>query len=342
MGGALTLVTGATGFVGTRLVKALLERGRSVRGFAHTANPQAASPESGSSFELIRGDLLDADSVDRAVGGCETVFHCGAVVPGRDSEERTWAVNVTGTAHVVDACVRHGVRRLIYVSTDSVYGDGPTVDATEDSPLSTDYFKEGNYPLSKLEGERLVQRAAKEHRLDTVMLRPCMIYGPGPSPATELFAEWSSKRVKYLLGSGRSRLSVLYVDDLVEALLLAETAPRASGQCFNVSDGQVYAKREIVDRLVALCGRPTVVVSVPGPPLQTAFTMLQPIARLVAPALAAGVDVRRVLFAIQDHTINCGKAIDVLGYRPKVLLPEGLARTVAWLTQHPAGGSRAH
>src|SRR5260370_40325694 len=100
MGGALTLVTGATGFVGTRLVKALLERSRSVRGFAHTANPQAASPESGSSLELIRGDLLDAHSVDPAVGGCETVFQFGAGVPRRDSAEPTWADNVTGPAHV--------------------------------------------------------------------------------------------------------------------------------------------------------------------------------------------------------------------------------------------------
>src|SRR5580692_3017856 len=176
----VTLVTGCTGFVGARLANALIERGREVRGFALSGSQTVA--ESGR-FDFHRGDLLDAAAVHDAVKGSEIVFHCAAVVPGRGSDERIWSVNVSGTRNVVEACIRHRVRRLIYVSTDSVYGDGPTVDATEDSTLSTTYFKEGNYPLSKLEGERLAQRAAVEHGLEAVILRPCMIYGPGPSPA---------------------------------------------------------------------------------------------------------------------------------------------------------------
>jgi dihydroflavonol-4-reductase len=335
----MNLVTGSTGFVGSRLVQALLSNGRTVRGFAlgHGRAPAAG----GGPFQYVSGDLLDREAVARAAEDCDTVFHCAAVVPGRGSEERTWAVNVTGTAHVVEACVRHRVRRLIHVSTDSIYGDGLTVNATEDTPIQTNYFKEGNYPASKLEGERLVQLAAKQHGLDTVILRPCFIYGPGPSPATELFAEWSGKSVKFLLGGGQSKLSVLYVDDLVAALLLAESSPAASGRCFNISDGQIYAKRDMIDELARLSGHPRFIVPVPGFPLQVLFSAIHPIVQVFAPSLATNVDVRRVLFAIYDHTISCQKAINELGYRPKVMFPEGLARTVAWLIQTQEVRSRA-
>lgn len=331
-----TLVTGATGFVGSRLVRALLDRERTVRGFAHHA-PGAG--EAGLDFRC--GDLLDPDAVEQAVAGCDTVFHCAAVIPGRGTEAHTWAVNVDGTGNLVAACVRHRVRRLVYVSTDSVYGGGQTLDAAEDAPIQTAYYKEGNYPQSKLEGEYLVQRAAAEHGLDIVILRPCMIYGPGPSPATELFAEWLNTSMKILIGGGASRLSVLYVDDLVEALLLAERAAPASGQTFNISDGQVYAKREIVNQLVGLRGRPRVVLPVPGGPLRMALAMLQPLARVLGPTRAEALDVRRVMFAVQDHTISCRKAIDMLAYAPKVLLREGLGRTVAWLDDHPDGRDHA-
>jgi nucleoside-diphosphate-sugar epimerase len=326
----MDLVTGSTGFVGSRLVQALLNEGGTVRGFAlgrHGTAPTAAIQ----GFQPVRSDLLDRKAVAEAVKSCETVFHCAAVIPGRGSEQQIWEVNVTGTANVVDACVRHGVHRLVYVSTDSIYGDGLTVNATEDTPIQTNYFKEGIYPASKLEGEHLVRRAAEHYGLDTVILRPCFIYGPGPSPATDLFAEWSGKSVKFLLGNGRSKLSVLYVDDLVAALLLAKSAKAASGQCFNISDGQTYAKRYMIEELARLIGRPQVIVPVSGAPVQMLFTAVQPIVRALAPWVADRVDARRVLFAICDHTVSCQKAIDVLGYTPTVMFSEGLARTLEWL-----------
>jgi nucleoside-diphosphate-sugar epimerase len=336
----MNLVTGETGFVGSRLVQALLANGRTVRGFALGSG--FGLPAAGAArLQSIRGDLLDREAVARAVEGCDTVFHCAAVVPGRGSEDQTWAVNVTGTAYVVEACVRHRVRRLVHVSTDSIYGDGLTVNATEDTKIQTNYFKEGNYPASKLEGERLVRLAAERHGLDMVILRPCFIYGPGPSPATQLFAEWSGKSVKFLLDGGRSKLSVLYVDDLVAALLLAESSSAASGQCFNVSDGQIYAKRDMIGQLAHLTGRPRIIVPIPGFPVQAFFAAIHPVVKALAPSRAADVDVRRVLFAVYDHTISCQKAIDVLGYRPKVMFPEGLARTVEWLASSREGQIRA-
>ncbi len=324
----MDLVTGATGFVGSRLVQALLDRGSDVRGFARRPGMSVPPASGRARLEFVNGDLLDREAVDRAVENCDVVFHCGAVIPGRGTAEHTWAVNVTGTAHVVDACVRHRVRRLIYLSTWAIYGDRSTVDASEDAPSATEFFKEGIYPQSKLKAEHLVRRAAQTHALDTVILRPCIIYGPGLSPAMELFAEWAQKRVKFLLGGGRSRLSAVYVDDVVEALLLAECVSQATGHCFNISDGRVYTKREMLERLAAVSGRPRIVVPVPGSIAKAACAIMHPLVNAVAPSLGPRFDVRHVRFALEDHTISCRKAIDVLGYRPKVLLAEGLSRAL--------------
>lgn len=332
------LVTGANGFLGSHLVRSLVGEGYQVRAFVHASRP--VSDWNSSVVETVKGDLLDRQAVEQAVRGMDVVFHCAAVLPGGDNEEHAWKVNVTGTQYLVESCLQHGVGRLVYVSSDSVYGDDHSDGAKEDAPLNPQYFTEGNYPLSKLEGERLALNAFREHGLPVVALRPCLIYGPGHGPSTETLRQWARGPVKLLLGGGRSRLSIIFVEDLAAALILAANRTEAVGKTYNISDGGAYSKREIVDLLRQLTGRPKLIVGIPGGPVYLALRLAGPFARVFAPGSEDRFDPRRVTFATSDHVIDSTKAMDELGFHPRVQLREGLARTAAWWSGNAGGLDR--
>lgn len=226
------LITGATGFIGGRLVEKLIlyhgvEVRTLVRDFAH------ASRIARFNVEMVEGSTTDADAVDRAVASCDTVFHCAH--DWQDSQR-----NLDGARAVAEACLRHKVRRLVHVSSISVYEPLPDGDVDESTPAEPCGW---SYPDTKLAEERIVLQYGDEHGLPLVVLQPTIVYGP--------FAKsWTIGPVARLR-TGRLALpdngglcNAVYVDDVVDALILASQNDRAVGQRFLISGSEPVTWRD--------------------------------------------------------------------------------------------------
>lgn len=322
---SIVLVTGAAGFLGSHLVQRLRADGHEVRALVQSA-AQASGVPTGVAHHI--GDVTLADTLCAPLQDVETVFHCAARLPGRASEAEIWHANVDGTRILLAACVAAGVTRLVFMSTDSVYGDGHQRAADEHTPLAPDYLFEDNYPRSKAVGEQLVREAGATQGLCVSILRTCMIYGPGASTGSEFLRWWAAKRVHLLVGSGRARLSMVFVTDLVEAMLLAASSPQAVGQTYNVASG-AYMVRDILETSARITGKAKLLLNLPPAPTRFVCQLLQPIAAWVSAAAARRLEPRRVDFLINDHVMDCAKAERELGFRPRVDLAQGLALTLA-------------
>lgn len=239
------LVTGANGFLGTRVVRALREKGVSVRVLVRRPVPAyAADP----GIQIVTGDLGDPDIVSHAVSGASVVYHVGAAMKGgpKDFEAGT----VWGTRNVVEACLRHGTSRVVYVSSMSVFdhaGRDTRGTMTEASTLEPQPQLRGAYTQTKLTAEHIVRAAITEKGLPAVIIRPGQIFGPGvervtPNGVVALAGRWLA------IGSASQTLPLVYVDDVVDALQIAAENPAAVGKTFNVVDTTIVTQGDYLAR----------------------------------------------------------------------------------------------
>ncbi|HYP14992.1 MAG TPA: NAD-dependent epimerase/dehydratase family protein, partial [Bryobacteraceae bacterium] len=319
------VVTGAAGFLGRNLVRRLVANGHQVRALVR-GNADAVRVGAPGA-QIVTADLLDPGSIRSAVQGADIVCHCAAKLPANASPEELWKVNVGGTANLVDMCVAERMARLVFISTDSVYADSVTP-PTEDSPLDPSHVYEGNYPHSKIEGERLVLEAWKSQGLPVSIIRPCLIYGPDPSAGTDHLGQWATKRLHPLIGGGRCRISTVFVTDAAAAVELVAESPIAAGRIYNVTDGQPLSKREILDHIAEVTGRPKTYVTLPGKPLYAFSRLVHSVTAGTAPTLAQSFDPQRVMFSLSDHVLNIDRITKELGYVPRVDFREGLKLTL--------------
>jgi predicted dehydrogenase/nucleoside-diphosphate-sugar epimerase len=266
------VVTGAGGLLGSYLVRRLLADGHRVRALVRRL-PSTASADSG--LEVVVGDLGDAARVAQAVGGATAVFHVGAAMHG------DWAAHqrgtIGGTRHVVDACLRHGVPRLVHVSSLSVLDwpglDGATV--TEDAPLEPRAGERGFYTRAKLAAERLVLDAVRERGLPAVVVRPGAIAPPEGPPLGAANA-LSVGRWTVLLGRGTALVPLVDVADVVEALVRAARADVAPGTVLHVVDA-----RRLTQLDVARAAAPGPVVRLPEPVVRGLAAGVETLGRLL-------------------------------------------------------------
>jgi nucleoside-diphosphate-sugar epimerase/predicted dehydrogenase len=239
------LITGASGMLGRALMERLRGDGESVRVLIRRPSPHV---ERLPGVQVVYGDLGDPEAVDRAIAGVRLVYHVGATMRGRgwaDFEAGT----VAGTANVVDACVKHQVERLVHVSSLSVLdyaGRSPREVVGEDAPLEPYPEKRGSYTRAKLLAERIVIDASRQRGLRAVVLRPGQIFGPGyetasPYGAIALAGRWIT------VGSGRLKLPLVHVDDVLEGLIAAASRPDVCGSIFHLVDPAPVTQREYID-----------------------------------------------------------------------------------------------
>jgi len=302
------LVTGGAGFIGSHVTARLLAEGARVRVLDNLSTGSLANlPDAGATLEIIRGDVRDLAAVERAAAGVRAIFHQAAMrsVP-RSVADPLGANenNVTGTLQVFEAARRAGVPRVVYASSSSVYGDRPELPKREDqapAPISP-------YAVSKVAGEQYGQVWHRLYGVETVGLRYFNVFGPRQDPASE-YAAVIPKFILWALrdeplevhGDGRQSRDFTYIDNVVDANLLAARAPDVGGEVFNVGGGERTSLLEIIARLEQLLGRP--------------------LARRHTPVRAGDV----------PHTLaDVSKGKRLLGYTPLVNFDDGLARTVKY------------
>ena len=317
----LALVTGATGFTGGHLARELRRRGWQVR--ALVRDPGKADALQALGVEIARGDLTDAEAVERAVAGCSHVFHIAALYREAKHPDHVYrAVNVTGTQHLLDAAERYGVERFVHCSTAGVHGDVDRLPADEEAP-----FNPGDiYQETKLEGELLVKQAA-EAGVPGTIFRPIGIYGPGDLRFLKLFKAIHTGRFR-MFGHGEVAYHLTYIADLVEGILLCAEHPAAVGEVFILAGPRYTSINELVELVAAALDRAPPKGHLPLAPLLAAAWLCEGICRPL------GIDPplhrRRCDFFHKSRGFTSAKANRLLGYRPEVDLAEGLRRTAAW------------
>ncbi len=296
------LVTGGGGFIGSNLVRALVERGDDVRVLDNFSSGNRANlAELTADVEIVEGELRSYERVHAATRSIEVVFHQGALpsVPRSVQDPLTTsAVNVEGTLNVLLAARDEGIRRVVFASSSSVYGNSgelPRVETQNPDPISP-------YGVSKLAAERYCVSFARVYPLETVALRYFNVFGPNQDPTSQYAAvvprfitAIADGQPVSIYGDGEQRRDFTYVANVVDANVLAAEAEGVSGKVLNVATGRATTVNELADAIGALLGRS---VERDEKPERTG-------------------DVR-------DSWADVTHAQELLGWRPRVGLDEGL------------------
>ncbi len=307
---AVYLVTGGAGFIGSHLVERLLREEHRVRVLDDFSTGRKENLAFGPSvdvsrMEVVEGDLRDLAVTAQAASGVVGIFHLGAVPSVSLSVKDpipTTEVNIVGTLHVLKAASDHGVGRVVFSSSSSVYGNAngrPLSEAEVGMPLSP-------YALSKRTGEEYMRLYSHLHGLETVSLRYFNVFGPRQNPLGE-YAAAIPRFITFALrgeplpiyGDGRQTRDFTYIDNVVEATLLAMEAPIEGGEVFNVAAGNPVSLLELVATLEDILGQSLEVVHLPARPGD-----------------------------IRHSAAKLDRTSRGLGYTPKVSLTQGLQDTV--------------
>ncbi len=315
--GKLYLVTGGAGFIGSNIAEGLLRRGDRVRVFDNFSTGRRENLAN-LDVEVVEGDLRDPAAVGRAVDGVEGVFHEAALrsVPRSvDDPMSTNDVNVGGTLHLLMACREAKVRRVVYASSSSAYGDDPTLPKVETLPANPI----SPYAVSKLAAEHYCRTFARLYGLETVSLRYFNVFGPRQNPESKYsaviprFLQLALENEPLEIhGDGEQSRDFTYIDNVVQGNLLAMDTPGVSGEVFNVACGTRHSLLAIADAIGAFLGRE--------------------LPRRHTPSRAG--DVRHTLADIT-------KAQERLGFRPEVNFADGIRRTCEYFVQRFGAGTAA-
>lgn len=320
------LITGASGFLGSHLTHALVSRGITPRVFIRPSGRRDVFPLS--QVEVAEGDLRNTEALQKAVAGIDVVYHCAATMKG--SKDEFFASNVQGTEQLLAAAQSAGVRRFIHVSSVAVYGPSAKTIVRENDGYDPFPEQRGYYTWTKIESDRLALQFAK--KFPVTVLRPGIIYGPGVKPFFARLHYNLKGKAHVVIGQPNALLPLVFVESVVEALLLAGEKPTESLPAYNIVDGAILQgdllqlQAEAMERRVRPIYLPPRLVGMGATVLEKAYRLLGK----GAPALSR----YRVQRACQSLAHDTTKARQELGWRPVISLPEGLKQTWQWWKQH--------
>ena len=318
------LITGGTGFIGSRLALHCLERGDAVKILGQENTPAETSNRElieKNGAQIVLGSVTDIPELRDLFDDVDVVFHLAATQHEMNvPDQKFWDVNVTGTRNVFEAAVAAGVNRVVHGSSIGVYGV-PTVVVTEETPRDPDNI----YGVTKLEGERVA--LSHSDRIGVSVIRIPEVYGPGDRRLVKLF-RGINKSMFFMIGRGQNVHHVIYIDDLVAGLLQAAEHPAAHGEVFLLAGKEPVTTDHMVSTVAQVLGKPFPRIRAPMLPfLVTALVMEKTLRPLgIQPPLHR----RRLDFFRKTFTLSPQKAMDAFGFDPQVDFAEGAKRTAAY------------
>lgn len=331
-GADIVLVTGATGFLGGHVVTGLLDAGYQVRCLARSTSDTSALDAL--PVQIATADLTDPDSLARAASGCRHVVHSGALVTDWATVDEIKAANVTGTRQLLAAAAgAAGVERFVHISTTDVYGypGGTHIDESHVSNGFRNWYAE-----TKRAAEAAVREAADRGGLETVILRPATIFGPGSTQTVgEIAKALKARGMMLLVGGGRADAGLCYVENLVDAIVLSLRADGVGGQAFNVCDGVDVSWRQFTSDLADRLNFSRARISLPYP---VAYAIGSGLERGYRAARArTGLTLRPLLSrqAVQilglEQSFSNRRLREQLSWEPRVGYEDAMSATVTWL-----------
>lgn len=246
---AIVLVTGASGFLGGRLCEILVNEGYRLKAFVRKTSRWAKLEMIGA--DICYGDINDGKSLKCAMADVEVVIHAAADTSGNDGTGQD--TTVQGTKNVLAAAMARGLKQLIYISSCSVYGVSdcrPCQTIDEDGPLEREPEQRGQYSNAKFKAEKIVLEAIHNEALKITCLRPGTIWGPGGEAFTPMIGVKIGRHIIGMFGNGKSILPLIYVDNLVDAIVKCIGHPSAAGKVYNVVDDYQIDKNTYVEQIL--------------------------------------------------------------------------------------------
>jgi nucleoside-diphosphate-sugar epimerase len=319
------LITGGTGFIGSRLALDCLRRGDSVLVLGQQNNvPESENRQliesNGAKVSLV--SVTDRDALFKLLPGIDLVYHLAAAQHEANvPEQRFWDVNVKGTTNVLEASIHAGVKRFVHGSTIGVYGSALEGKINEDSPLRPDNI----YGVTKLEAEKLV--LSFKDRIPVVVIRISETYGPGDRRLLKLF-RGIKKSFFFKIGSGKNLHHPIFIADLIEGLVLASASDAAVGKIFVLAGKEAVTTNQMVDAIAERLGTQIPKLRLPLSPLLFAATVMETVLRPMG--IQPPLHRRRMDFFRKSFVFLQEKSLKQLGFIPKFSFKQGVEETFKW------------
>ncbi len=314
-------ITGATGFLGHNLTMHLVASGFEVVALGRNSVALAELADSGVAVAEV--DVRNLDLLNQAFKSVEMVCHLAALAAPWGRWRDFYSINVQGTRNVLGACKINGVRRLVFVSSPSVLFDGSDLnEVTEDRPYPSGFIS--SYCATKKLAEESVRDAAKE--LETTIIRPKAIFGPGDKSLLPRVLAAAKRNRLWQIGDGTNQVDLTYVDNVSQAILLAMSTVGAAGKTFHITNDEHVKLWPLIESILLRFR-----LSLRG---ALSFEMAFRAARLIEfgyrlfPGYEPPLTRLTVALLGRSQTFNIALAKNELGYRPKISIAEGLARTL--------------
>jgi len=325
------LVTGGGGFLGKAIIKRLIADGHSTKSLCRGAYPELEAMN----VDVIRGDLADEATVQNAAAGCDRIYHVAARAGVWGSYDEFYKPNVLGTENILKACKTHGISKLIYTSTPSVIHAGGDVEGINESEPYPEHF-ETHYPATKAIAEKMVL-AANGPQLQTVALRPHLIWGPEDNHLVPRIIDRGQRGKLKLVGGGLKLIDSVYIDNAADAHILAGNKlavdAACAGKAYFITQGAPIPSRDLINGILESAGlspvqksiHPSVAYGV-GAMLEGVYNLF----RVKSEPLMTRFVARQLATA---HWYDITAAKRDLGYNPSVNTEEGLRRLSVWFKQ---------
>ncbi|WP_080846035.1 NAD-dependent epimerase/dehydratase family protein [Cytobacillus gottheilii] len=321
------LVTGATGFLGQKLVVRLVQMGYEVIGLGRNKQAGAALQKSGVLFKHV--ELSNREEVLDACQHADYVFHCGALSSPWGKYEDFYQANVMGTRHIIEACQTHRVKRLVYVSTPSIYFYyDERKNVKEDDVLPAAFVNE--YAQTKFLAEEEIDQAFR-NGLPVITIRPRAIFGPGDQAILPRLIRVCEKGALPIIGNEKVEVDITYVENVVDALLLClKSGEHTLGQKYNITNGVNVDLYEMIEKVMEQLGKPVRYKKISE---KTAFSLAKWL-EFISKHLLRGREPILTRYTVsvlsKSQTLNIERAKEELGYKPRVSIEEGMLHFAEW------------
>jgi len=322
------MVLGGTGFIGSHLVERLVTNGFDV--IVPVRKESKGKTSSTDSVQVVEVDLLRPGSLDGLMEGVDTVFHLAAIRGSgwSVSDEDVYRVNVDITKNAMESAASQAVKHFIYVSSVSVYGHPSNVIVGEEYPCSPIT----RYGRTKYESEQLLKESQRKDKALSTVIRPVITYGPGDTwgMVAKLISLINSKR--YLtVGNGKNRVHLIYIDDLIDGLMLVLENPAVKGKTYILAGEDPITMNRLVGMISVVLGKEVINLHIPTWFATLSAKSIEFCYRLLAINKEPLVTLDKIDIMCRDRAFDFKRAKEELRFVPKVGYDEGIQRTVAWM-----------